>query len=221
MNISKYIGESTNGLKRIGQSAVMTIALIGLTLPLVGCGSKTTLDRIGQVAVTAAFAYQTQLDSLLAGGSISQEQYNKLKPGADAALLNAKEFAAVVSGFAEIAPGDVPRITLQISNLVSVFRNTLQNAALGGLAPTSLPVRILQYGIDTLLAASIVFAGLFPPPTVQSATRGNGIPPAKKNLKVTKLQLPATSKDVKGAMEAAGQKVAAAYGIKLADAIAD
>lgn len=208
-------------IKRIGQSLVMTLVMVGLTLPLVGCGKKTTLDRIGQIAVTAAFAYQTQLDSLLSGGSITQEQYNKLKPGADAALLNAKEFAQVVSGFAEIAPGDVPKITLQISQLITVFRQTLQNASLAGLSAASLPIRILTYGIDTLNAAAIVFAGMFPPPAVVSAQRGSGIPLPKKSLKTTPLQLPKTSPDVQGAMENAGQKVAAMYGINLRDVVSD
>jgi len=208
-------------IKRIGQSLVMTLALLSLTLPLVGCGKKTTLDRIGAIAVTAAYAYQTQIQQLLAGGSITQAQFDKLKPGADAALLNAKEFAQVVSGFAEIAPGDVPKITLQIAALVGVFRNTSQSAALAGLSPAALPVRILTYGIDTLNAAAIVFAGLFPPPAVVSAQSGSGIPIPKKALKATPLQLPGASKDVQNALAAAGEKVAAAYGITLRDVVTD
>ena len=78
MNYSKSIGGAGAGIRKTIQSLVMTLALVGLTLPLAACGNKTTLDRIGNVAVAAATAFDAALVQYLAGKSISEATYQKL-----------------------------------------------------------------------------------------------------------------------------------------------
>lgn len=222
MTYSKLIGGgSTNGFRRIAQSLVMTLALVSLTLPLVACGNKTTLDRIGNVAVAAATAFDSALVQYLKGKSISQATYDKLKPRAEALIKEAKDYDALIDGYAEIGPGDVGAITAQTATLISRFRGTLQDAGLFGISPNATAIKVLNFAVDSLTIASAIFAGLFPPPAVVTAQAGNGIPIPKKSLKATPVQLPRTDKDTQKALNAAGEKIAAERGTTLDKLLAE
>ena len=208
MNYSKSIGGAGAGIRKTIQSLLMTLALVGLTLPLAACGNKTTLDRIGNVAVAAATAFDAALVQYLAGKSISEATYQKLKPKAEALIAEAKAYDVLIDGYAVIGPNDIGAITFQTAQLVAKFRGTLQDGATWGLSPNSTAIKVLNFAVDSLTVASAIFAGLFPPPAVVTAQAGNGIPVPKKALRATPITLPKRDKETQKALQAAGEKLA-------------
>jgi hypothetical protein len=149
---------------------VLIPLLIG-SLVTQACGNKTTLDRVGAVVVAAVSAYSNEIDQLRAQGLISETKYNRAKEKAGAIRLKAEEFNRILSGFAEIRPGDTPAILQQINALAGLVDASLSDTALGDLAQNSKPIKALRYIRATLDAASIVVAGLFPPPVAGVQSR--------------------------------------------------
>lgn len=190
-------GGSSNGMKRI----LAALLIFSLPLASVGCAKKTTLDRIGAVIITAVDAYGIELDQLKAGNNLSEEKYNKLKGQATLASQRAREFATKLSAFGTITPGNVSQITTLVSD-TTVFVQTLLRDA--GLAPSSKAVRILDFAVSTLNAASIVLAGIHPGPVV-TAQRDTGIGRPNPTAQQIVIQLPPTQKDVEAALRAAAK----------------
>ncbi len=176
---------------------VVAIIIFALTLPLVGCGNKTTLDRVGAIAVTAVNAASIELDQLCAGGSLTSEKCDKLKPKLALAKVRAGQFRDQLAAFGAITPGNVSEITLQFASFTTFLQQILADA---GLAPDSLPIRILTFAVNTLIAASAVIAGIHPPAVV-AAQKNAGIPRRNPTPAQVKVVLPSTDGEVQASLK--------------------
>lgn len=137
------------------------LLVLSVSLAFQGCGSETTLNRVGAVVLVAVSAYQLELDQLLAQGQISQEKRDKLFAQSVLIKSKAEEFSKLINGFAVIKAGDIPQIILQINGLVGLLDRSL--GELAGIAPTNGAIRALRYAVATLNVAAVVVAALFPP----------------------------------------------------------
>src|SRR3990172_511222 len=115
------------------------LAILSCSLIFQGCGSETTLNRVGAVVLVAVNAYQLELDQLLSQGQISQEKRDKLFAQSVLIKSKAEEFSKLINGFAVIKAGDIPQIILQINGLVGLLDRSL--ADLAGLSPTNGAIR--------------------------------------------------------------------------------
>ena len=174
------------------KSGLALLAVLALTFPLAACGKQTTLDRVGAVLRTAAIGYQTQIEQLKNQGAISEERYQSLKRRADAIVQQSDAFANLIAGFGEIAPGDVPRILLQIDSFASQVEAALRDPAWTG-ADASIPaLRALRWIRATLASAALVVSALFPPkpsPTVAPAGAKPAPAAPVKAIKTNKIKV--------------------------------
>lgn len=170
--------------------------LLSSSLISQGCGSETTLNRIGAVVLVAVNAAQLEIDQLLAQGQITKEKRDQLAAKIAVIRTKAEAFQALINGFAVIKPGDVPAVLLQINGLVALFDDILSDSALGNLAPTNGVIRALRYGVATLNVAAVVVAALFPPTQVQPVTQANRpvIGGEQKGIAPGKIKIPLPQK---------------------------
>lgn len=176
---------------------IVAIIIFALTLPLAGCGNKATLDRVGAIAVTAVNAASVELDQLCAGGSLDPRKCESLKPKLAVAKVRAKQFSDQLAAFGAITPGNVGEITLQFASFTTFLQQILADA---GLAPDSLPIRILTFAVNTLIAASAVIAGIHPPAVVDAA-KATGIARRNPTPAQVKVALPATDAQVQASLK--------------------
>ena len=163
--------------------AFSSLIIFAMVLPLNACGNKTTLDKIGAIVVTAVNAYALELDQLSVGGSISPEKYEKLRAQAELAKQRAAAFKLELDAFGAITPGNVSQIVLQFASLTTFLQRIIVDA---GLSASGLPFRVLTFAINTLITASAVLAGLYPPSGPSPAGAGSTKPyPSPAQVPVT------------------------------------
>ncbi len=173
------------------RNVVALLAIIGLSFPLAACGKQTTLDRVGAVLRTAAIGYQTQIEQLKNQGAISEEKYNSLKRRADAIVQQSDAFANLIAGFGEIAPGDVPRIILQIDSFASQVEAALRDPAWTGTDANIPALKALRWIRATLASTALVVSALFPPKPSPTPTASGNVPKAGpvKPVKTSKIRV--------------------------------
>lgn len=160
----------------------LTMGIILAVLPLMACGKQTTLDRVGAVLRTAAIGYQTQIEQLKNQGAISQEKYEALARRAAAIVAQSDAFANLIAGFGEIAPGDVPRIILQIDAFASQVEAAIKDPAWTGVDANIPALKALRWIRATLASTALVVAALFPPKPSPTPSASGAVPkvaPAK------------------------------------------
>lgn len=182
----------SKGMKR----GIATLALFAISFPMAACGKQTTLDRVGAVLRTAAIGYQTQLEQLKAQGALSEEKFNALNRRANAIVAQADAFAALIAVFGEIAPGDVPRILLQVDSFAAQVEAALKDPAWTGVNADIPALKALRWIRATLASTALVVAALFPPKPSPTPTASGNVPrvdtapkPVKTNR--VKVDLPA------------------------------
>lgn len=173
------------------KNGLALLAVLALSFPLAACGKQTTLDRIGAVLRTAAIGYQAQIEQLKNQGAISEEKYNSLKRRADAIVQQSDAFANLIAGFGEIAPGDVPRIILQIDSFASQIEAALRDPAWTGQDANIPALRALRWIRATLASTALVVSALFPPKPSPTPTTSGNVPKASpvKPIKTSKIRV--------------------------------
>lgn len=181
---------------------VIASALSAILLLQSACAQKTTLDRIGAVVVVAASAFQIEINQLCASGNLDAGKCATLRQRADQVVTRSQQFAGQLAKFGEITPGNISALTLQFAEITGFFQGLLVDA---GFSPASRAVRIVQFAIDSLIAASTVIAAIHPAGVVK-AQRSMGI--ARPNPMPSQVQvaIPKPDKDVQQALDGAGKR---------------
>lgn len=170
---------------------VAAIAILLAVLPLAACGKQTTLDRVGAVLRTAAIGYQAQIEQLKTQGVIDEAKYNSLKRRADAIVAQADAFAGLIAQFGEIAPGDVPRILLQVDSFASQVEAALRDPAWTSVDANIPALKALRWIRATLASTALVVAALYPPKPSPTPSASGAVPkvaPAKA-VKASKVRI--------------------------------
>ena len=155
---------------------LVSFILLALMLEQLACDKRTTFDRIGALATTAARVIRTEADGLLAQKLIDQAKHDSLVKKTDLLVSQAENYSRQLAAFPVINRQNVDAVLAATDGLLTSFRATLTDPELAGVDPASKFIKALNYAILGLEASRGAVAILFPPLPPATATASRSVP---------------------------------------------
>lgn len=165
-------------MHKIFATVAASLLVLALATAQKGCPKKTTFDRIGQFAGTAAQLVRTNADALLAQQKITQAKRDAIVKKADALTAEVKHYADQLAAFPVVTRENLPLVLAATDGLLQSFRGTLTDPQLVDLSPDSRLIRDLNWGITGIDLARTSVLLLFPPPPDTATTTSTAAAPA-------------------------------------------